>query len=271
MTAGPGLNLDQLRGIRQSTVDLDRVRDRIGAHLDDLDGFVAFSGGKDSLVVLDLARQVDASVPVVFYDSGLEYPETYAYLEQLQQHWRLNLEVIPARHTVLEVLAGSGHWDHTAPDVSGVPNLRRILIDEPAAVAHDRHGPGVLWGVRSQESHGRAMAYRVALRDSPGDSRAEQRQQHGGVIRRVDGTVAFGPIWDWRHPQVWGHIAGNRLPVNPVYAKLRQLGAPDHALRVSHMLDAGGLEQGRAVWLRRGWPAIYENLAAVLPRLREFT
>ena len=37
--------------------------------------FVAFSGGKDSTVLLDLARRVYPDIPAVFCDTGLEYPE----------------------------------------------------------------------------------------------------------------------------------------------------------------------------------------------------
>jgi 3'-phosphoadenosine 5'-phosphosulfate sulfotransferase (PAPS reductase)/FAD synthetase len=63
-----------------------RDSDRI--HLTAPDGYVAFSEGKDSVVVLDLARDVEADVPVVFFDSGLDYPETYDYLTELAQAWR---------------------------------------------------------------------------------------------------------------------------------------------------------------------------------------
>jgi phosphoadenosine phosphosulfate reductase len=69
---------------------------------------------------------------------------------------------------------------------------------------------------------------------------------------------------------VWGYIARHQLPVNPVYAKLRRLGAPESALRVSAMIDANGLELGRVTWLRRGWPDLFDELAQVLPRIREF-
>ena len=69
---------------------------------------------------------------------------------------------------------------------------------------------------------------------------------------------------------MWGYIARHQLPVNPVYAKLRRLGAPEQALRVSAMTDANGLEMGRVTWLRRGWPDLFDELARALPRLREF-
>lgn len=37
--------------------------------------FVSFSGGKDSTVLLDLARRVYPDIPAVYVDTGLEYPE----------------------------------------------------------------------------------------------------------------------------------------------------------------------------------------------------
>lgn len=37
--------------------------------------FVAFSGGKDSTVLLDLARRIYSDIEAVFVDTGLEYPE----------------------------------------------------------------------------------------------------------------------------------------------------------------------------------------------------
>lgn len=37
--------------------------------------YVSFSGGKDSTVLLDLVRKIIPDVPVVFSNTGLEYPE----------------------------------------------------------------------------------------------------------------------------------------------------------------------------------------------------
>lgn len=269
----PGLDLAQLRGLVSATSDLSLFAERIEEHLDAHEGYIAFSGGKDSLAVVDQARQVDPETPVVFFDSGLEYPETYTYIADLAEAWSLNLHVIKPRQTALEVLAASGTWDHDAL-TRPVSHLGKVLIEEPAARAHQLYGPGELWGVRAAESAGRRMAYARALqREIPGCDCAtaqQRRRRHGGVIHRKDGTVAYGPIWDWSTEQVWEHIARGRLPVNPVYARLREIGAPEEFLRVSHVIDGGRLNTGRATWLRRGWPGLFDELAAVLPRLREF-
>ncbi|MGF0118738.1 phosphoadenosine phosphosulfate reductase family protein [Promicromonospora sp. Marseille-Q5078] len=274
-TANPGLNLQALRALRSTTRNLELVRNRLRAHLDAHEGYVAFSGGKDSLVALHLAHQAAPDVPVVFFDSGLEYPETYTYIADLAETWDLNLHVMAPTAGSLELMASAGGWNHNAPD-QAVPDMHTVLITEPAAAAHRAHGPGEVWGVRAAEARGRAAAYTNALRSHPCtcprhcSSPHEHRAHHGGRIARNDGTVAYGPAWDWSTEEVWTYIARRHLPVNPVYAKLRRLGAPEHALRVSTMLDGSHLTEGRITWLRRGWPALFEELATVLPRLREY-
>ncbi|NDV09692.1 phosphoadenosine phosphosulfate reductase family protein [Rhodococcus sp. IEGM 248] len=234
---------------------------RIESHLAGHDGYLAFSGGKDSLVILDRARRVEPEVPVVFFDSGLDYPETYDYLTELVHTWRLDLHCIPTDPPLLQVLADSGLWNHTALTdgaAAAMVDLHAALITEPARRAHALLGPGELWGVRADESAARRMLYiRGGRRD--------------GIVARADGTVAYGPIWNWTTDDVWAHIARHRLPVNPVYAKLRELGVPEQQHRLSHLIDGGHLDRGRLTWLRRGWPALFEQLADVLPRIRQLS
>lgn len=43
--------------------------------------YVSFSGGKDSTVLLDLARRIYPDIPAVFIDTGLEYPELREFVK----------------------------------------------------------------------------------------------------------------------------------------------------------------------------------------------
>ena len=190
--------------------------DRIAEHLDDHDGYVAFSGGKDSLVVLHLALQAEPNVPVVFFDSGLEYPETITYLDVVAEQLGIpdGIEVEAAVPDLLTLLIRTGTWDHHIPDRDSGDDVRNTLITHPAAQAHRRHGPGELWGVRAAESDARRRLYLAALTRQADCSccRAgrRDRDKHGGVITRQDGTTAFSPIWDWADDDVWNYLARHR-------------------------------------------------------------
>ena len=45
--------------------------------------YVSFSGGKDSTVLLDLARRIYPDIPAVFIDTGLEYPELREFVKTI--------------------------------------------------------------------------------------------------------------------------------------------------------------------------------------------
>ncbi|MFI2221374.1 phosphoadenosine phosphosulfate reductase family protein [Rhodococcus sp. NPDC019627] len=171
---------------------------RIEAHLAQHDGYVAFSGGKDSLVVLDLARRVEPEAPVVFFDSGLDYPETYDYLTELAHTCRLDLHRIPTDPPLLQVLTDSGLWDHAAPTDAAAAarvDLHEALIAEPARRAHQLLGPGELWGVRADESAARRHLFTregcrdgIITRGGVDDSDARMCHRRSSAIARGEGT-----------------------------------------------------------------------------------
>lgn len=45
--------------------------------------YIAFSGGKDSTVLLDIVRSIYPEVPAVFVDTGLEYPEIREFVKSI--------------------------------------------------------------------------------------------------------------------------------------------------------------------------------------------
>ncbi len=277
MSAAGALDLQTLRQVaarRRGPQGYGELLDRIAGHLDAHDGFVSWSGGKDSTVVVDLARQVDPHVPVVFYDSGLQFGETRRYLQERSREWRLDFHVIRAEPDLLTVLVAGGGFDHAAADRVLRGSLAEVMIRQPAAAAHAQFGAGSLWGVRAQESPARRLLYRRALGTEGrrlGTERGQVRAAAGGVIRRVDATVTYGPIWDWQRAQVFGYLAGRGIEPNPIYRKLAALGVPEQQIRVDSIIDAAMLANGHIAWLQKGWPELFDQLCQALPRLREWT
>lgn len=57
------------------SVKIGLTTNRIREWLREYDSYISFSGGKDSTVLLHIARQLRSNIPAVFIDTGLEYPE----------------------------------------------------------------------------------------------------------------------------------------------------------------------------------------------------
>ncbi len=66
--------------------------------------YVAFSGGKDSTVCLDLVRSLFPEVPGVFVDTGLEYPEVKEFVKTKE-----NITWVRPKMSFKEVLEKTGY------------------------------------------------------------------------------------------------------------------------------------------------------------------
>lgn len=213
-------------------------------HLDTHGGHVAWSGGKDSTIVAHLAHTVRPGTPIVTYVAGTEYPEVLPYCADLAAKRGWAWETIRTGD-ILDHLRGGGEI--------GDDEWWQIMIAGPAAIAHERHGPGLLWGLRGSESPQRAaMLYSTR-----------------GVRTRLDGVTTCAPLWRWSSIDVYAALHTANIPLCPVYARLEELGAPEPARRVGRMIGRRGATTGRYVWLRRGWPDEWTRLARVVPWLRD--
>lgn len=66
--------------------------------------YVSFSGGKDSTVLLDLARRIYPDIEAVFVDTGLEYPEIREFIKSID-----NVTTIRPKMQFKEVIEKYGY------------------------------------------------------------------------------------------------------------------------------------------------------------------
>ena len=71
----------------------DRAHTLIERALSQGKAALAWSGGKDSTVLLDLVRQHKPDILVVWNNTGVEFPETYRFIRKMATAWSLNLIV----------------------------------------------------------------------------------------------------------------------------------------------------------------------------------
>lgn len=66
--------------------------------------YVSFSGGKDSTVLLDIARKIYPEIPAVFSNTGLEYPEIRKFAMSHE-----NVELVQPKMRFDEVISQYGY------------------------------------------------------------------------------------------------------------------------------------------------------------------
>ena len=134
-------------------------------------------------VLIDVAVKVEASIEVVFIDTGYHFPETLETLEQVRRRYGLNLRIITAMRTATPL------WQSSAVQCCAVNKVTQL----ETALAGKR---AWMSGVRREDSVTRRTAA-IVSRD-----------------RR--GLVKVNPLATWTDLDVSGYIADHDVPVNPL-------------------------------------------------------
>lgn len=210
---------------------------------------VSFSGGKDSLVTLDLVRAHIPTAPAVLFDSGCELSAT------LQLAASYGVTVLRPRLTAVEMARYAGWWGYASPVDAGCPfQLKQIIIDEPSETFVVARGLRVMtMGLRSEESEGRRL----------------NRATRGRLYQGRDRTWYCCPIADWTVDDVWAYIAERGLTYHSAYDVMALLGIDRQHARLGMQLGAKAERYGSVALLRRIDPALYADLSAEFPALRD--
>jgi phosphoadenosine phosphosulfate reductase len=160
---------------------------------------VSFSGGKDSLVALDLAYRVGIR-KAVFCDTTIEFDETKKFVKRVERFYGIDIDVVQAPITFFEMIKHVGlpsrilRW---CCDVFKFGPLSNYAIRENLY--------GFVTGLRTKESNKR-FSYKM-LDNNP-----------------LVPVKQINPILNWRDKDVWEYIKINSLPVNPLYKHFDRIG-----------------------------------------------
>lgn len=100
-----GWQLKQMQGLPLD-VKIEKTKLRIREWCEHWDGqvYVSFSGGKDSTVLLHIARQEYPEIKAVFADTGLEYPEVRDFVKTIE-----NVEWVKPKMNFKDVIEKYGY------------------------------------------------------------------------------------------------------------------------------------------------------------------
>jgi phosphoadenosine phosphosulfate reductase len=184
-----------------------KILDVYQRYADKLDLFhVAFSGGKDSCVLLDLVKSVlpQDSFVVVFGDTGMEFPDTYDVVDKVERQCK---EDGIKFYRAASHLSPTVSWNLFAPPsrilrwcCSVHKSAPQTLKLREVTGKDNFVGLGYV-GVRAQESL----------------ARSEYEYENYG--KKQKGQYSHNSILEWTSAEIWLYIYARNIVINEAYKK----------------------------------------------------
>jgi phosphoadenosine phosphosulfate reductase len=180
---------------------------------------ISYSGGKDSLATLLVVTKAIGKVPLLFADTGLEFPETYENVRAVAEQYGLEVIRTDGLTTFWETFEKQG-----PPAVNARWCCRVCKLTPVGNLVRERWGECLSFiGQRRYESATRAKSDRVWRN------------------RNVPVQLSAAPIHNWTALHVWLYIFREQAPYNVLYARhLDRIGCfmcPSSDMALIHLIE----------------------------------
>jgi len=180
---------------------------------------ISYSGGKDSLVTLLVVTKAIGKVPLLFADTGFEFPETYENVREVAEKYGLDVIRTDGNNTFRETYDREG-----PPAVNARWCCKVCKLSPVAACIRKTWGECISFiGQRRYESTTRAQSNRVWRNPN------------------VKVQLSAAPIHNWTALHVWLYILKEKAPYNALYGQhLDRIGCfmcPSSDLAHIHMIE----------------------------------
>ena len=168
--------------------------------------YVAFSGGKDSVVALDLVQRAlpHNKFKVLFGDTGMEFPDTYEVVNEIEK--------LCQKEKITFLRAKSDFDPEYTWRKFGPPSQTMRWC----CSVHKSAPQILLLREVTQNSHFRGMAF-TGIRGDESTSRSEYDDVSLG--EKIKGQYSCHPILEWNSAELFSYIYENDLVLNEAYKK----------------------------------------------------
>ena len=198
-------NRDLLEQLVQDTIK--RIYNTYVDYRDKVDVFyVAFSGGKDSIVAFDLVQRAlpHNKMKVLFGDTGMEFPDTYKVIDQISE--LCAKEGIDFLRSKSE-LEPEYTWSKFGPPAQTMRWCCSVHKTAPQIILLREY---------TENPHFRGMAF-TGIRGDESASRSEYEDVSLG--EKIRGQYSCHPILEWNSAELFLYIYDRNLLLNDAYKK----------------------------------------------------
>lgn len=252
--------------------------------------YVSFSGGKDSTVLLDIARQIYPNIEAVFVNTGLEYPEIQKFVKTFD-----NVRIVYPKHTFREVISEYGYpiiGKETAHKIDYAKKGAKWALDMVNGESKQASGELSRFNIEKykplmnvdfkisdaccrimKKSPAHSIKKMPIIATMAEESNLRLRQWLAKGCNSFDGNIASKPMSFWKQQDVLRYIKINNLPIVSVYGDIvscdQQLSFFDSLLTTSGCDRTGCIYCGFGAHLEKG-EGRFQRLKRTHPRLWEY-
>jgi len=167
---------------------------------DDL--WISFSGAED-VVLVDMAWKLNKNVKVFSLDTGRLHPETYRFIDQVREQYKIDIDIVSPDREKLEP-----------------------MVKEKGLFSFYRDGHGECCGIRKIEPLRRKLAGVTAWATGQRRDQSPSTRNNVAVVE-IDGSFStperplykFNPLAQMSSADVWNYIRMLELPYNPLHER----------------------------------------------------
>jgi phosphoadenosine phosphosulfate reductase len=161
---------------------------------------ISFSGAED-VVLIDMASKIKSDVNVFSLDTGRLHAETYRFIEQVREHYKIKIDVL-------------------SPDPESVQNLVR----EKGLYSFYKDGHKECCGIRKVIPLRRKLTGLSAWITGQRKDQSPDTRNAVPIIERdaafstsENDLIKFNPLSNWSSADVWEYIRSNDVPFNSLH------------------------------------------------------
>lgn len=171
----------------------------ITRQIEDKNVAVSFSGGKDSLVALDLSLRSGVK-KVVFSNTTIEFPGNLEFIKSIEDFYGIHIDIVKSPTNFFDAVEKVGFPSRRLRwccDVFKFGPLTRYAVTNNLDC--------YITGLRHEESNNRANYFDIDK-------------------NKMVPTIQLNPLLDWDEETIWSYIRKYKLPINPLYKYLNRIG-----------------------------------------------
>lgn len=165
---------------------------------------ISCSWGKDSVTLVHLVHRIDTSVPIVYNDTGVDFPETKEYMDMMKERYNLTVYIAKSEEwTFWKIAEKYGYPDRTRQVAE--PKCCYFLKTKPT--------------LQFMRNYGVDLNF-VGLTGNEGSHRRSNYIQHGDLYysKKQEIWKCTPMIW-WTSDDVWEYMSLYDIPPHPAYQK----------------------------------------------------